>query len=36
MPLSFVGVELHAMLAFSSFTSGVIVEVAREEVSARG
>lgn len=36
MPLSFVGVELLAMLAFSS--SGVIVEVEvdREKVLARG
>jgi hypothetical protein len=36
MPLSFVGVELLAMLACSSFTSGVIVKVTEEEVSARG
>jgi len=36
MPFSFVGVELLAMRAFSSFTSGVIVEVAGEEVFVRG
>jgi hypothetical protein len=38
MPLPFLGLELIAMLAFSSFTSGVIVEVEgdREKVFARG
>jgi len=36
MPLTFVGVELLAILAFSFFTTGVVAEVAGEEVSARG
>jgi hypothetical protein len=38
MPLPFVGVELFAMLTFSSFTTGVIVEVEGdlEKMFARG
>jgi hypothetical protein len=36
MPLSFVGVELLAMLAFSSSAVIVAVEVDREKVLARG